>query len=81
LAALKKQTSACTICPHLAKSRTQVVFGVGNPEAKLMFVGEAPGADEDEQGEKQGGDADQQAAHALALRRHGWGDRVVASCC
>ena len=51
LAALKKQTSACTICPHLAKSRTQVVFGVGNPEAKLMFVGEAPGADEDEQGE------------------------------
>jgi DNA polymerase len=51
LAALKEQTSACTICPHLAKSRTQVVFGVGNPEAKLMFVGEAPGADEDEQGE------------------------------
>ena len=51
LAALKKQTSACTICPHLAKSRTQVVFGVGNPEAKLMFVGEAPGADEDEKGE------------------------------
>ena len=51
LAALKKQTSACTICPHLAQSRTQVVFGVGNPEAKLMFVGEAPGADEDEKGE------------------------------
>jgi len=51
LAALQKQTSTCTICPHLAKSRTQVVFGVGNPEAKLMFVGEAPGADEDEKGE------------------------------
>ena len=48
---LRKKTSACTICPHLAKSRTQVVFGVGHPEAKLMFVGEAPGADEDEQGE------------------------------
>jgi DNA polymerase len=48
---LRKKTSACTICPHLAKSRTQVVFGLGNPEAKLMFVGEAPGADEDEQGE------------------------------
>ena len=48
---LRKKTSACTICPHLAKSRTQVVFGVGNPEAKLMFVGEAPGADEDEKGE------------------------------
>ena len=51
LAALQKHTSGCTICPHLAKSRTQVVFGVGNPEAKLMFVGEAPGADEDEKGE------------------------------
>ncbi len=51
LAELKKKASACTICPHLAKSRTQVVFGVGNPEAKLMFVGEAPGADEDEKGE------------------------------
>jgi DNA polymerase len=33
------------------RSRTQVVFGVGNPNAELMFVGEAPGADEDEQGE------------------------------
>ena len=48
---LKKKTAACQICPHLAKSRTQVVFGVGDPEARLMFVGEAPGADEDEQGE------------------------------
>ncbi|NBS06883.1 MAG: uracil-DNA glycosylase [Verrucomicrobia bacterium] len=41
----------CQICPHLAKSRKQVVFGVGDPEARLMFVGEAPGADEDELGE------------------------------
>jgi DNA polymerase len=48
---LKQQTSACTLCPHLARSRTQVVFGVGDPAAKLMFVGEAPGADEDQQGE------------------------------
>lgn len=40
----------CTRC-KLAKTRTQVVFGVGNPKAALMFVGEAPGADEDEQGE------------------------------
>ena len=51
LASLRTQTLACQICPHLAKSRTQVVFGVGDPEARLMFVGEAPGADEDEQGE------------------------------
>ncbi len=40
----------CTRC-KLATTRTQVVFGVGNPKAALMFVGEAPGADEDEQGE------------------------------
>ena len=51
LTALREKTASCKICPHLAKSRTQVVFGVGNPEAKLMFVGEAPGADEDKQGE------------------------------
>lgn len=51
LDALRAAALACTRCPHLVRSRTQVVFGVGNPEADLMFVGEAPGADEDEQGE------------------------------
>jgi len=40
----------CTLCP-LHRGRTQVVFGVGNPDADLMFIGEAPGRDEDEQGE------------------------------
>lgn len=39
----------CHICPY-ARTRTNIVFGDGNPEAKLMFVGEAPGADEDQQG-------------------------------
>lgn len=48
---LRMAVLACEKCPHLVRSRTQVVFGVGNPEAELMFVGEAPGADEDEQGE------------------------------
>jgi uracil-DNA glycosylase family 4 len=48
---LRDAALACLKCPHLVKSRTQVVFGVGNPEAELMFVGEAPGADEDAQGE------------------------------
>ncbi len=48
---LREAALACVKCPHLVKSRTQVVFGVGNPKAELMFVGEAPGADEDEQGE------------------------------
>ena len=42
---------ACTRCKLHALGRKQVVFGVGNPNADLMFVGEAPGADEDEQGE------------------------------
>jgi uracil-DNA glycosylase family 4 len=41
---------ACTRCKLHKLGRSQVVFGVGNPEARLMFVGEAPGADEDEQG-------------------------------
>ncbi len=51
LDAMRGPVLACTKCPHLVKSRTQVVFGVGNPEAELMFVGEAPGEDEDKQGE------------------------------
>jgi uracil-DNA glycosylase family 4 len=41
---------ACTLCP-LAATRTQVVFGVGSPRARLMFVGEGPGQQEDLQGE------------------------------
>jgi len=41
---------ACTRCKLHTLGRKQVVFGVGNPDAQLMFVGEAPGADEDEQG-------------------------------
>ena len=51
LAAVQKRVSGCTKCPNLASSRTQTVFGVGNADADLMFVGEAPGADEDAQGE------------------------------
>lgn len=48
--ALRQRVLACSLCPHLASSRTTVVFGEGNPSADLMFVGEAPGADEDKQG-------------------------------
>jgi uracil-DNA glycosylase family 4 len=48
---LQQTTLACRKCPHLVAFRHQVVFGVGNPDAELMFVGEAPGADEDLQGE------------------------------
>jgi DNA polymerase len=50
-AALRARALACTKCPHLVTSRQTVVFGVGDPNAQLMFVGEAPGADEDRQGE------------------------------
>ncbi|MBA2360114.1 MAG: uracil-DNA glycosylase [Actinobacteria bacterium] len=49
LAAYADQASTCTRC-RLAQGRTQVVFGVGNPDADLMFVGEAPGFHEDKQG-------------------------------
>jgi uracil-DNA glycosylase family 4 len=51
LAPLRERVRICTKCPHLAASRTQTVFGVGNPDADLMFIGEAPGVDEDAQGE------------------------------
>jgi len=50
-AALRERALSCVKCPHLASSRKNVVFGVGSIDAQLMFVGEAPGADEDEQGE------------------------------
>jgi len=51
VAALRERTLICVKCPHLASSRKNVVFGVGDIDAALMFVGEAPGADEDVQGE------------------------------
>jgi uracil-DNA glycosylase family 4 len=51
LAAIQERVSVCEKCPHLASSRTQTVFGVGSPDAEIMFIGEAPGVDEDAQGE------------------------------
>jgi len=51
MAELRKRTVVCQRCPHLVKARKNVVFGVGSIQSPLMFVGEAPGADEDEQGE------------------------------
>src|ERR1051326_231050 len=50
LAEMAKVASACEKC-KLAKTRTNVVYGVGNPNADLMFIGEAPGRDEDLKGE------------------------------
>jgi uracil-DNA glycosylase len=51
LAVIQREVAACTQCDELASTRTQTVFGVGNPAARLCFLGEAPGADEDRQGE------------------------------
>lgn len=50
VAELEKQICTCVKCP-LGHTRTKFVFGIGNPQATLMLIGEAPGADEDAQGE------------------------------
>ena len=51
LRAIREDLGDCTRCRLHKQGRKQIVFGVGNPRAQLMFIGEAPGADEDEQGE------------------------------
>ncbi|MBM3879608.1 MAG: uracil-DNA glycosylase [Verrucomicrobia bacterium] len=51
MATLRQRASQCRKCEHLAAARQTVVFGVGDIHSPLMFVGEAPGADEDAQGE------------------------------
>lgn len=71
-AALRTRVLACVKCPNLATSRKSVVFGVGNIDSPLMFVGEAPGADEDEQGEPFVGKAGQlltKIIETMALQR------------
>ena len=73
LAVLKEEIGpACTRCKLHTLGRKQVVFGVGNPDADLMFVGEAPGADEDQQGEPFVGRAGQlltKIIEAIGMRR------------
>jgi uracil-DNA glycosylase len=48
---IREDIGDCTRCRLHKQGRKQIVFGVGNPNAELMFIGEAPGADEDEHGE------------------------------
>ena len=48
---LQQEVAGCTRCSELASARTQTVFGVGHPDARVVFFGEAPGADEDRLGE------------------------------
>jgi DNA polymerase len=50
-AGLREQVAACTACEQLCRTRTQTVFGVGNTRAEWLVIGEAPGAEEDRQGE------------------------------
>jgi uracil-DNA glycosylase len=72
LEALRAYIGDCTRCKLHKLGRRQVVFGVGNPNAALMFVGEAPGADEDMQGEPFVGRAGQlltKIIEAIGLQR------------
>jgi len=71
LIALREHIGDCTRC-RLSKGRTKLVFGVGNPDADIMFVGEGPGADEDAQGEPFVGRAGQllnNMISAMGIRR------------
>ncbi len=68
---LRAKVAACTLC-RLHSTRTQTVFGSGNPDAKILFVGEAPGKDEDLQGEPFVGRAGQlltKIIEAMGLKR------------
>ncbi len=72
LTALSAEVAACSRCRELASTRANTVFGVGDPMARLVFLGEAPGADEDRQGEPFVGRAGQlltKIIEACTLRR------------
>ncbi|MCE9605726.1 MAG: uracil-DNA glycosylase [Planctomycetia bacterium] len=69
---IRNKVAGCVRCEELCSTRTQTVFGVGNPLTKLCFLGEAPGADEDKQGEPFVGRAGQlltKIIEACTLRR------------
>jgi uracil-DNA glycosylase family 4 len=79
LAPIRDRVSVCTKCPHLASTRTQTVFGVGNPDADVLFVGEAPGADEDAQGEPFVGRAGQLLTKIIETMGFARGDVYIAN--
>jgi uracil-DNA glycosylase len=79
LSAIREHVRACTKCAHLASSRTQTVFGVGNPDADLMFIGEAPGVDEDQQGEPFVGRAGQLLTRILKAMNFAREDVYIAN--
>jgi uracil-DNA glycosylase len=72
LRGIREDIGDCTRCVLHKQGRKQIVFGVGNPRADIMFVGEAPGADEDQQGEPFVGRAGQllnNMISAMGIRR------------
>src|SRR4051794_9249312 len=79
LMAIRERVRVCTKCQHLVCSRTQTVFGVGNPNADLMFIGEAPGADEDQQGEPFVGRAGQLLTRILKAMNFAREDVYIAN--
>ena len=79
LVPIRERVRACTKCAHLACSRTQTVFGVGNPDAELMFIGEAPGVDEDQQGEPFVGRAGQLLTRILKAMNFAREDVYIAN--
>lgn len=76
---LKKSILTCTRCPHLVTSRTQVVYGVGNPFAELLFVGEAPGEEEDLRGEPFIGKAGQLLTKIIGAMEYTRDDIFIAN--
>ena len=79
LAEVRARVAICTLCPHLAESRTNIVFGTGNPDAEIMFIGEAPGADEDAQGEPFVGRAGQLLTKIIETMGFARGDVYIAN--
>ena len=80
---LAVEASSCTAC-RLSETRNKVVFGVGDPEADLLFVGEGPGAQEDQQGEpfvgRSGELLDKLVAEEMGLTRQGFYIANVVKC-
>ena len=79
LAEVRSRVAICRLCPHLADSRTQTVFGTGNENAEIMFIGEAPGADEDARGEPFVGRAGQLLTKIIETMGFARGDVYIAN--
>src|SRR5213075_915193 len=76
---IREDIGDCTRCRLHAQGRKQIVYGVGNPDADLMFIGEAPGADEDIQGEPFVGRAGQLLTKIIEAMGYARGDVYIAN--